>query len=261
MAQIPAGEFWMGRVHMFLIDELGMYLRPRIDDLPSHLVHIDAFYIDKYEATNSDYKKFVEATSHRKPFHWKNGQMPEGKESYPVYNVSWDDADAYCKWAGKRLPTEAEWEKAARGGLDKAFYAWGDEFMPGAVRGGGRGGGEGEAAVPGGSYSNSQQGGKKMAHYGMPNGAVKVGSFPPNGYGLYDMIGNVAEWMSDWYEKNYYVVSPDSNPKGPDSGMYRSIRGSSWSETDERSLGVHYRNYTTPSLRTNVLGFRCAKTP
>src|SRR5262245_54640901 len=117
MAEIPGGEFWMGRVHMFNADEQGYMLRPRIDDVPTHVVQVDSFYIDKYEVTDDEYDKFVQATKHRPPFHWKNGQIPQGHGQYPVYNVSWDEADAYCKWAGKRLPTEAEWEKAARGGV------------------------------------------------------------------------------------------------------------------------------------------------
>src|SRR5438105_2196958 len=131
MVEIKAGEFWMGRVQMFRPDEQGYFLRPRIDDLPVHLTHIDTFYIDKTEVTQDEYAKFVKATNHRTPFHWKNGRAPDGQADYPVYNVSWDDADAYCKWAGKRLPTEAEWEKAARGGLEKKRYPWGDELRPG----------------------------------------------------------------------------------------------------------------------------------
>jgi len=237
---IPAGEFWMGRQHMWLIDELGMHLRLRLDDQPSHLTFVNDFYIDKYEVTNEKYARFVQATSRRKPFHWVGGKLPQGAEQLPVYNVSWDEADAYCKWEGKRLPTEAEWEKAARGGSDKVtMYPWGDQLNPGGGRG----------AAPA----------AKPAHFGFPNGPTKVGSYPPNGYGVYDMIGNVAEWTADWYQRTYYSVSPEKNPPGPESGIYRVFRGSSWSDADERILGVHYRNFTNPELRTNVLGFRCAK--
>jgi iron(II)-dependent oxidoreductase len=88
---------------------------------------------------------------------------------------------------------------------------------------------------------------------------VKVGSYSANGYGLFDMTGNVAEWTADWYNRTYYSVTPDKNPKGPETGMYRVFRGGSWSDTDERILGIHYRNYTNPDLRADVLGFRCAK--
>src|SRR5215467_14268162 len=99
MVQIPAGEFWMGRTHMWLLDELSMNLTPRLDDQPVHRIYIDSFLMDKYEVTNENYAKFTAATSHRKPFHWIAGKIESGKENLPVYNVSWDDADAYCKWA------------------------------------------------------------------------------------------------------------------------------------------------------------------
>jgi formylglycine-generating enzyme len=246
MVAIPAGEFWMGRQHMWLLDELSMHLRLRLDDTPAHLTYLDDFYIDKYETTNEQYGRFADATKHRKPFHWKGGKMPEGKGAYPVYNVSWDDADAYCKWSGKRLPTEAEWEKTARGGSDQiTMYPWGDQLNPG---GGGRGAAPGTGTAP-----------AKPAHFGYPNGPTKVGSYPPNGYGVHDIIGNVAEWTADWYQRTYYSVSPEKNPPGPDSGMYRVFRGSSWADSDERMLAIHYRNYTNAELRTDVLGIRCAK--
>jgi formylglycine-generating enzyme required for sulfatase activity len=96
MARIPAGEFWMGRTHNFLIDELGMHLRPRLDDQPAHLVYVDAFWIDKYEVTNEAYARFAQATARRKPFHWIGGKIPAGQERFPVANITWDDAAAYC---------------------------------------------------------------------------------------------------------------------------------------------------------------------
>jgi iron(II)-dependent oxidoreductase len=250
MVLAPAGEFWMGRQHMWLIDELGMHLRLRLDDTPAHLTYLDDYTIDKYEVTNEKYARFVEATKYRTPFHWVGGKVPQGKEQFPVYNVSWDDAVAYCKWAGKRLPTEAEWEKAARGGSDKTtMYPWGDSLNPGGGRGGrGAAPAAGTPAPPG-----------KPAHFGFPNGPTKVGSYPPNGYGIYDVLGNVAEWTADWYNRTYYSVTPDKNPSGPDKGMYRVFRGSSWSDSDERMLAIHYRNYTNADLRTNVIGIRCAQ--
>jgi iron(II)-dependent oxidoreductase len=232
MVQIAAGEFWQGRVYYTLIDELGMLARARIDDLPAHLVHLDAFYIDKNEVTNLDYLRFTEAKGHRKPFHWVGGKVPNGEETFPVYNVSWDDANAYCTWAAKRLPTESEWEKAARGGTDRKRYPWGDQLA---------------------------SGGKKLAHYGWPEGPVAVGTYPPNAYGLYDMVGNIAEWVSDWYAQNYYSVSPDQNPKGPASGMYRVVRGNAWNGDDDRHLAVNYRNFSDAATRTVTIGFRCAK--
>ena len=242
MALIPAGEFWQGRVYYTLIDELGMLARARMDDLPAHVVHVDAFYLDKYEATNSDYARFVEATGHRKPFHWVGGKVPQGQERFPVYNVSWDDANAYCGWAGKRLPTESEWEKAARGGTDRKRFPWGDQL---SASGGGRG----------------SAGGAKAAHYGYPEGPVAAGSYPPNAYGVYDMVGNIAEWVADWYGQNYYSISPEKNPTGPASGFYRVVRGNAWNGDDDRHLAVNYRNFSDPATRTVTIGIRCAKTP
>lgn len=248
MVLIPAGEFWMGRFHMWLLDELGMHLRLRLDDQPAHLVRLDDYFIDKNEVTNEDYARFLQATGHRKPFHWVKGEYSEGEEKYPVYNVSWDDAEAYCKWIGKRLPTEAEWEKAARGGRERTMFPWGDELTPGGARGRGVNEGiEGDALA-------------KRARYGAPNGPTKVGSYAPNGYGLHDMIGNVAEWVADWYNRTYYSVTPDSNPEGPQSGLYRVSRGAGWSVSDERILAASYRNYVNPEHRSNAIGFRCAKT-
>src|SRR5438034_10332117 len=103
MVQIPAGEFWMGRTFNWLLDELGMHLRPRLDDQPVHLVHLDSYWMDKYEVTNENYARFAEATGRRKPFHWIGGKIPPGQEKFPVYNVTWDDAVAYCTFLGKRL--------------------------------------------------------------------------------------------------------------------------------------------------------------
>jgi len=264
MAEIKAGEFWMGRVQMFRPDEQGYFLRPRIDDLPAHLTHVDTFFIDKTEVTQDAYSKFVQATKRRPPFHWKDGRIPEGQAEFPVYNVNWDDADAYCKWAGKRLPTEAEWEKAARGGLEKKRYPWGDELRPGVAAPPKNA----NAADGGAAADTARTQGPKLAHYGVPNGPTKVASFPANAFGLYDVIGNVAEWVNDWYDRTYYAVSPESNPRGPDTGMYRVIRGSSWAdlietgdEVEPRVYGVYFRNFLTPTHRTNVVGFRCAKTP
>jgi formylglycine-generating enzyme required for sulfatase activity len=308
MALVPAGEFWQGRVYRTLIEELDMIARARIDDLPAHVVYLDGFYIDKYEITNADYMKFVQATSHVKPFFWIDGQVPAGKEKWPVYDVSWDDATAYCRWAGKRLPTESEWEKAARGGTDKLRFPWGDALLlPPRGRGaapavasaappskddpGGTsalaqasaapprkddpGGtsalaqtppttpeparGRGTPPAQGGGGRRGGGVGTKMAHYGVSDGPLPVGSFPPNAFGIYDMVGNVGEWVEDWYDPNYYAVSPDRNPKGPKTGKYRVWRGDTWAATDERNLAVNYRQFDWQTDRTVTVGFRCAK--
>src|SRR5579862_1990524 len=126
MVQIPAGKFWMGRAYTIYSDSADLVPRDKIDDKPANNIYLDAFYIDKYEVTNEDYAKFVKTTGARAPWHWPEGKVEKAKEKLPVYNVNWFEASAFCKWAGKRLPTEAEWEKAARGGLDRNHYAWGD---------------------------------------------------------------------------------------------------------------------------------------
>jgi formylglycine-generating enzyme required for sulfatase activity len=246
MVRISAGEFWMGRTQNWLVDELGMHLRPRLDDQPVHLVYLDSYWIDKYEVTNGEYARFTEATGHRKPFHWVGGKVPSGQEKFPVYNVTWDDAVAYCGFVGKRLPTEAEWERAARGGVEKSPYPWGAELGTRTRRRGGEESDSGGQPQP------------KRARFGFPNGPTVVGSHDPNGFGLYDVIGNVWEWVADWYDQNYYSVSPDKNPQGPETGLYRVIRGGGWSDNDDRILALHYRNFTNQTLPSSTVGFRCA---
>jgi iron(II)-dependent oxidoreductase len=242
MTLIPAGEFWMGRVHMFVVDSLRWFERDRQDDFPAHKVYLDAFYIDKYEVANDQYKVFLEASGRKAPWHWIGGSVPKDQERFPVYNVNWEEANAYCIWAGKRLPTEAEWEKAARGGLDRQRFSWGDE----------------ELGLAGYLVENNAEK-ETRANTNYPYGAVAVGSFAPNGYGLYDVTGNVWEWVADWYERNYYSTSPKHNPTGPETALYKVFRGGGWLDDDDRSLMNHYRNFTNPKLRSSAIGFRCAK--
>src|SRR5262245_27410255 len=117
MAEIPAGKFWMGRTQTLWRDTIDVVPRAKMDNRPANLIYLDTFYLDKYEVNNADYARFLQANGGGKPpWHWKGGQFRAGDEKQAVYNVNWFEADAYCKWAGKRLPTEAEWEKAARGG-------------------------------------------------------------------------------------------------------------------------------------------------
>jgi len=249
MAQIPAGKFWMGRAYSIFLDSADLLPRDKMDDRPANNIYLDSFYIDKYEVTNADYARFVEATGARPPWHWPQGKIPNGEERFPVFNVNWFEATDFCKWAGKRLPTEAEWEKAARGGLDRNHYSWGDaEIDRGeerllAPQTAGRNTSTAAPAVIGRRY------------------AMAVGSFAPNGYGLYDMTGNVMEWTNDWYDGNYYPFMPKQNPKGPETGRYRSVRGAGFFDQgghgEEKT--VNYRNFSDPDLRSTTIGFRCAK--
>jgi formylglycine-generating enzyme required for sulfatase activity len=227
MAAIPAGEYWMGRTHTATLEQAIILERDRRDDQPAHRIYVDAFYLDTHEITNADYLRFVDATGAVKPWYWPGGKIAKGEERFPVNNVTWAEADAYCRWVGKRLPSEAEWERAARGGLDRKRYPWGDE------------------------------GAKDRAHTGSATGPTAVGSFPPNAFGLYDIAGNVWEWTSDWYERDYYAVSPERNPTGPAKGSYRVIRGGGWTEGVQMNS---FRNYADPELRTLIVGFRCART-
>lgn len=187
---------------------------------------------------------------------WRNPMGPDGpdaRDNDPVVCVNWDDASAYAKWAGKRLPTEAEWEFAARGGLAGKKYVWGDEMKPG-----------------GKWMMNIWQGefpAKNSAEDGFP-GLAPVKSFTANGYGLYDMAGNAWEWTTDWYDSHYYAQSPEYNPKGaaPSADNHqgmpsRMMRGGSWLCNDCYCEGYRpaARQFTTPDTASNHLGFRCVK--
>jgi len=226
MVQIPAGEFQMGS-------------NGYDEEKPIHTVYLDAFYIDIYEVTNAQYKKFMKATKHGKPEYWKDRKF--NKPDYPVVGVSWEDAKAYAEWAGERLPTEAEWEKAGRGGLVGKYYPWGDNQTHDDA-----------------NYSGTD--GKDKWENTSP-----VGSFAPNGYGLYDMAGNVWEWCADWFSSNYYANSPKSNPKGPNSGSERVCRGGSWNynlgfvDHLVNNLSVAGRNRLNPMDNRIVIGFRCVQ--
>jgi len=234
MVLIPAGEFKMGS-------------NDSDDEKPVHTVYLGEFYIDKYEVTNEQYKKFVKATGHREPEgyryvnkdRFKPWSDPNfNKDNQPVVCVSWEDANAYAYWAGERLPTEAEWEKSARGGLVGKKYSWGDTLTHDDAN----------------YYSGT--GDKDRWKYTAP-----VGSFSPNGYGLCDMAGNVCEWCADWYDGDYYANSPKQNPKGPSSGIeLRVFRGGSWDNFNVNFLRVASRGFEfNPTDVNDNVGFRCVQ--
>lgn len=229
MVFIPGGEFARGRTHPLPDDGLKWYPAVMKDDRPVRTIRVDPFYLDENEVTNEQYRAFVSATKHRGPYHWPNGKIPEGGEKLPVVNVSWDDAVAYAKWAGKRLPTEAEWERACRGLAQGAIYPWGDRNPV-----------------------------KADARYNSVEGPQPVGLCAANAFGLRDMAGNAWEWVADWYDLNYYQAAPEANPKGPAAGRYRVLRGGSWAD-EPKYLTCAYRGWARPSERSPNIGFRCAR--
>ncbi|MBI3208773.1 MAG: formylglycine-generating enzyme family protein [Candidatus Solibacter usitatus] len=228
MVFIPGGEFQRGRTHKLPDDGLKWDPEVLLDDRPVRAIRVDAFYMDTYEVTNEQYAKFVAATKHRAPYNWPAGKVPEGKAKHPVAAVSWDDAMAYAKWAGKRLPTEAEWERACRGLTEGAKYSWGERRPT-----------------------------NKDARF-TANGPADVGMCAANSFGLFDMSGNVWEWTLDYYSRDYYASAPQRNPKGPEKGMYRVLRGGSWADV-EKFLTCAYRSWARPAERSPNIGFRCVK--
>ncbi len=247
MVLIPAGRFKMGAK-----GRLGR-------DSEEHEVELDAYYIDKYEVTNRQYRMFLDEIEgsgdhsrchpseprdkdHR-PKYWNDPRY--NRDDYPVVGVNWYDAYAYCAWVGKQLPTEAQWERAARGGLEGKEYPWGE------------GGDESRANINRESGENMAllaDEGKQVEAHG--HGPKPVGSYAPNGFGLFDMTGNVEEWCWDWYDQDYYRRSPRLNPSGPSGGVFKVVRGGSW----HHGSGRTYVRYThTPDQREVFLGFRCAK--
>jgi len=217
MVYVPAGAFTMGSD------------KGNSDERPVHTVYLDAFYIDKTEVTNAQYRKCVEAGGCDTPVkttYYDNADYTQ----HPVVYVSWNDADAYCRWAGKRLPTEAEWEKAARG-TDGRTYPWGEGI----------------------DCDHAQY--SKCGGGTMPVGSKPKGASP---YGALDMVGNVWEWVADWYDPDYYSQSPERNPPGPDSGEGRVLRGGSL-HGNQRFTRCAYRVGGNPRHRYFYVGFRCAR--
>ena len=310
MVWIPGGEFSMG----CLVPSEGVCTRATLaavnDAQPVHRVYVDGFWMDKNDVTNEKFEKFVKATgyvtiaeraptkeefptappenlvagstvftptsaavplddhyqwwSYVKGADWRHPEGPQssikGRENYPVVQVAYPDAVAYAKWAGKRLPTEAEWEFAARGGISGKVYSWGNDFKPG---------GKWMANIYEGSFPVKDTGEDGFA------GIAPVGQFSPNGYGLYDMAGNVWQWCSDWYRPDYYArlklagVAVAHNPQGPDSSYdpteptekKRVQRGGSFLCTDQYCTRymVGSRGRGEINTASNHVGFRCVE--
>ncbi|HET7070612.1 MAG TPA: formylglycine-generating enzyme family protein [Nocardioides sp.] len=276
LVPIPAGRFVMGT------DDPRGYAAD--GEGPPHPVELSAYRIGAHTVTNAEFAEFVEATGHRTTAEqlgssfvfsgllpgdfpptravaaapwWRevlgaSWRHPEGsqsqltgRDSHPVVHVSWYDATAYCRWAGVRLPTEAEWERAARGGDDGHHFPWGDEREPG---------GEHRMNVFQGAFPGHDTGDDGWV------GTCPVDTFPANGYGLHEPTGNVWEWCADWYDPGYYRRSPAADPTGPTSGTARVVRGGSYLCHDSYCwrYRVDSRSANTPDSSAGNVGFRVA---
>lgn len=238
MVLIPAGDFLMGTDSQLA----------NADQKPLHNVYLDAFYIDIHEVTNAQYEEFILAGGYTNKEYWtatgwdfiqkhqivtplQYGENSVSTEpDHPVIGVSWYEANAYATWLGKRLPTEAEWEKAARG-TKRNFYPWGNEM----------------------DFT-------RLNYFPHAKKILTVGSFPDgaSAYGLLDMAGSVWEWTADWYSDRCYSQSMRKNPKGPDDGKFRVLRGGAWNSI-RLQLKCTYRHYEKENYQSYTTGFRCAK--
>ncbi len=259
MLELPGGTFRMG-------DDLS----PAPDARPARPVRLSPFRIDEHEVTNGQFAAFARATGHVTAAEqrgwslvwdeaegrhvetpgadWRHPGGPhtriDGRDRFPVVHVSWHDAVAYCRWAKKRLPTEAEWEYAARSGLRDANFPWGNEER-----------------VDGRYPANYRQHGRAVDADGFAR-LAPVKSYPPSAFRLYDMCGNVAEWCADWYAADYYTGSPRENPSGPSDGTERVVRGGSWLSPEQYRADHHVgvRSCYAPATTSDHIGFRAART-
>jgi formylglycine-generating enzyme required for sulfatase activity len=249
LARIPAGDFLMGAADA------------EADERPVHHVFVSEFFISRFAVTHDEYLRFVRATGYpppsvrglplitlggrdslfrelAAPYVWEGTNPPVGHGAHPVVLVRYDDAQAYCRWLSDalgrvvRLPTEAEWEKAARGGLEALRYPWGDDIDPSR-----------------GNYLADPSVKRER-------GTRPTGTYPPNAYGLYDVSGNVWEWVSDWYSAEYYGLGEMRDPLGPSTGSMRIVRGGSWVNDDVSMLRCAYRHQVPPDTYAHSIGFR-----
>lgn len=223
MVLISAGEFLMG-------SENGDH-----EAKPVHSVHLDSYYIDKFEVTVAQYDRFLRSTGRKSPRFWEQIDLKKHKDR-PVIGVDWEDAQAYCAWAGKRLPTEAEWEKAAKGS-DGRIYPWGNGY-------------------PTTKHAKFGQCCEWKGYELLDEVTLHEEGESP--YGVYNMVGNVREWTHDWYDGEYYSKSPASNPRGPENGAERVIRGGSWANSD-KYLQVTNRDREQPNFQSATIGIRCVR--
>jgi len=236
------------------------------DERPVHRVYVSEFFIGRFAITNDEYARFIKATGHpapalrdmplvarggrdamfkelSAPYIWERQQPPSGHGNHPVVLVSFDDAIAYCQWLSEaserivRLPTEAEWEKAARGGVEGSRYPWGD-------------------AIDSSRCNYLEDPAAKRQR-----GTRPTGTYPPNGFGLCDVAGNVWEWVSDWYDSEYYGSGEMNDPRGPDHGSLRIVRGGAWMNDDVSMLRSAYRHKVPPDTYAYSIGFRIVCMP
>ena len=251
LARIPAGDFLMGAAD---VEE---------DERPVHRVFVSEFFVGRFPVTQDDYAKFIRATGYpapsirslpsiaaggrdsgfrelAAPYVWENDQPPVGHGGHPVVLVRYDDALAYCQWLSAgidrtvRLPSEAEWEKAARGGVEGQRYPWGNDIDASRC-----------------SFLTDPS----VKHL---RGTRPPGTYPPNAYGLYDICGNAWDWVADWYGAEYYGFGDMRDPRGPDTGTMRIVRGGSWVNADVGALRVGYRHKVPPDTYAHSIGFRVA---